>query len=90
MGHILAIRSERESLFKTGIFSNKPLLGALLLIVALQLVIIYIPFFNIIFKSQPLTTYEFTIIIAVSSIVFWAVETEKWILRINKKTIIII
>lgn len=85
MGHVMAIRSERESLFKIGMFSNKPLLGALLLTVALQLTIIYSPFFNNIFKTQPLSIYELVITLAVSSIVFWAVEIEKWIIRLKNK-----
>jgi Ca2+-transporting ATPase len=89
MGHVMAIRSEEESIFKIGVFSNKPLLGALLLTVALQMMIIYTPFFNDIFKTQPLTINELTITIAVSAIVFWAVEIEKWIKQIiNEKTFI--
>lgn len=83
MGHVMAIRSNRESLFKIGVFSNKPLLGALLLTVLLQLILIYSPFFNAIFKTQPLSIYDLAITIAVSSIVFWAVEIEKWIFRIR-------
>ena len=31
LGHVLAIRSERESLFTQGVFSNKPLFGAVVL-----------------------------------------------------------
>jgi Ca2+-transporting ATPase len=81
MGHVMAIRSERESLFKIGLFSNKPLLGALLLTVGLQMILIYSPFFNDIFKTQPLSIYELIITLAVSSIVFWAVEIEKWVIR---------
>lgn len=86
MGHVMAIRSDRESLFKIGILSNKPLLGALALTIALQMMLIYIPFFNSVFKTQPLTIYELTITLLVSSIVFWAVEIEKWIFRLKKKT----
>jgi Ca2+-transporting ATPase len=83
MGHVMAIRSERESLFKIGVFSNKPLLGALLLTVLLQMMLIYVPFFNSIFKTQPLSIYELAITLAVSSVVFWAVELEKWIFRLR-------
>lgn len=85
MGHVMAIRSERESLFKIGLFSNKKLLGALLLTVALQLAIIYSPSFNIIFKTQPLSIYELAVTLAASSIVFWAVEIEKWVMRIKSE-----
>ena len=87
MGHVMAIRSERESLFKIGIFSNKPLLGALLLTVGLQLILIYSPFFNTIFKTQPLSIYELAITLVVSSVVFWAVEIEKWVNRSRNKNI---
>ena len=85
MGHVMAIRSDRESLFKIGVFSNKPLLRALFLTVILQLMLIYVPFFNTIFKTQPLSIYELAITLIVSSVVFWAVEFEKWIIRINTK-----
>jgi Ca2+-transporting ATPase len=85
MGHVMAIRSEQESLFKIGVFSNKPLLGALFITVVLQLLIIYSPLLNIIFKTQPLSVYELIITIVVSSIVFWAVEIEKWIRRLGNK-----
>lgn len=84
LGHVMAIRSEGESIFKTGIFSNKPMLWALSITVTLQLMVIYTPFFNKIFRTQPLTLYELGITILVSAIVFWAVEIEKWIKR-NKK-----
>jgi Ca2+-transporting ATPase len=57
------------------------LLWALLLSFTLQMMIIYTPFFNDIFKTQPLTLYELGIIILVSTILFWAVEIEKWIKR---------
>jgi Ca2+-transporting ATPase len=77
MGHVMAIRSDKESVFKIGVLSNKPMLGALLITIALQLMIIYTPFFNDIFKTQPLTIYELGITVLVSSIVFWAVEIEK-------------
>lgn len=81
MGHVLAIRSERESLFKIGLFSNKPILGALLLTVVLQLLIIYVPLLNVIFKTHPLSVFDLCLTVLASSIVFWAVEIEKWVFR---------
>ncbi len=81
MGHVLAIRSEKESLFKIGLFSNRPLLGAVTLTFALQMATIYIPFLNPIFKTAPLTLSELSMTLALSSVVFFSVEIEKWWLR---------
>lgn len=81
LGHAMAIRSEQESIFKIGVFSNKPMLLAILITIGLQLMVIYLPFLNEVFKTQPLTLLELTITIAVSSIVFWAVEIEKRVKR---------
>ena len=79
LGHVLAIRSERQYLIKQGIFSNLELLGAVLLTFLLQLGVIYLPFANEIFKTQPLTFNELIICIAASAIVFHAVEFEKFV-----------
>lgn len=85
LGHVMAIRSDRESLFKIGIFSNKPMILALVITILLQLMIIYTPFFNDVFKTQPLSIYELSLTIAISSIVFWLVELEKIIKRMKWK-----
>jgi Ca2+-transporting ATPase len=81
MGHVLAIRSARESLFSQGIFSNKPLVGAFLLTFILQMATIYVPPLNPIFKTEPLSLQELTLTLALSSVVFLAVEIEKFIKR---------
>ncbi len=81
LAHVLAIRSEKESLFRIGLFSNKYLLAAVLLTFVLQMATIYVPSLNPIFKTQPLTLAELTITLALSSLVFWAVEIEKLIKR---------
>jgi Ca2+-transporting ATPase len=85
MGHVLAIRSERRSLFSIGVFSNKPLFGAVLLTVLLQLLITYIPFLQSIFKTQSLSPNEFIIVGIASSLVFFAVEIEKGISKRKRR-----
>jgi len=79
LGHVLAIRSDREFLYKQGLFSNPMLLGAVLLTLLLQLAVIYLPFANQLFKTAPLSFNELMICIGASAIVFHAVEAEKWI-----------
>jgi len=81
MAHVLAIRSERDSLFQQGVWSNRPLLGAVLLTFFLQLAVIYVPVFNGIFKTAPLSATELTICLALSMVVFVAVEMEKLAVR---------
>lgn len=83
--HVMAIRSSYASVFKIGFFSNKPLVFAISIAVILQLLIVYIPFFNKTFQTDPLNIFEFTLTILVSSIVFWMVETEKLIQRRKEK-----
>jgi Ca2+-transporting ATPase len=77
LGHVMAIRSERQSLFKLGLFSNKPLIGAVVLTIALQMSVVYVPFANEIFKTQPLTFAELGICVGLSMVVLIAVEIEK-------------
>ena len=55
MGHVLAVRSERESLFRQGLFSNVPILGAVLFTLVLQMALLYLPLFNSVFKTAPFT-----------------------------------
>jgi Ca2+-transporting ATPase len=84
MGLAMAFRS-KLSVFTAGIFSNWRMIGAIAMTFVLQLMLIYIPALNVIFKTQPLTLRELFITIAVSSIVFWAVEAEKLIFRLMKR-----
>lgn len=84
LGHVMAIRSNRQSIFKVGVFSNKPMTMALIATVSLQLLIIYVPFLNPVFKTQALSLKELMITLAASSIVFWIVELEKMIRALYK------
>jgi Ca2+-transporting ATPase len=81
MGHAMAIRSDWKSLFSQGVFGNKPLVGAVLLTLGLQMAVIYVPFLQSIFKTEALSFAELMICLGLSSIVFWAVEIEKWFKR---------
>ena len=85
MGHVLSIRSEYFYLFRQGIFSNLPLIGAVLLTFFLQIAILYIPVLNDIFSVQPLTWKELLVCLLLSSIVFHAVEMEKFVRGLLKK-----
>ena len=77
MAHVLAIRSETVSLWRLGLFTNKPLLGAVLLTFALQMATIYVPVLNPIFRTEPLSLPELALCLAAAAVVWVAVELEK-------------
>jgi Ca2+-transporting ATPase len=77
MAVVLACRSENDSLLRTGVFSNRPLLGAILLTAAAQAAAVYLPFFNGILGTAPLTAFELSLTLAVAGVVFFAIEAEK-------------
>jgi P-type Ca2+ transporter type 2C len=83
LSHVMAIRSGDESLFKVGLLSNKPLLGAVALTFVLQLLAIYAPFFQRFLEAEALPLADLAIAVAMSTIIFWAVEIEKWRTRRN-------
>jgi Ca2+-transporting ATPase len=85
MGHVLAIRSENQSFFNSGILSNKPLIGAVLLGLGLQLIVTFVPFFQPIFQTETLNIKEFIVVGVLSSLVFFAVEIEKLFSRRRRK-----
>jgi Ca2+-transporting ATPase len=79
--HSLAVRSETESLFHIGLFSNLPMLGAVIVTLLLQLMVIYVPALNSIFYTQPLPMLDLAVCLVLSSLVLFAVEIEKWLVR---------
>ena len=79
--HSLAVRSETASLFSIGLFSNLPMLGAVVLTLLLHMAVIYTPALNSIFYTQPLPMFDLAVCLLLSSLVLFAVEIEKWLAR---------
>lgn len=79
LGHAMAIRSERDSVFSLP--NNRFLTWTVLGTLALQLATIYVPFLHPVFKTDTLTALELLVCLGASSIVFFAVELEKWAIR---------
>jgi P-type Ca2+ transporter type 2C len=72
------MRSDRDSLFRIGVFSNRPMLAAVLLTIGLQLAVIYVPVLQSVFKTTALSGRDLVISIGLSTAVFGAIELEKW------------
>ncbi len=81
MGHAYGLRSHKESVFTMNPLGNRFLLYALLITVAIQISTIYLPFFNNLFGTRPLTMGQLILCLALSTVVFIAVEIEKLLMR---------
>ncbi|KPJ80542.1 MAG: ATPase [Gammaproteobacteria bacterium SG8_30] len=79
--HVMVIRSERESLFTIGIWSNAPLAWVVAGSVALQLAIVYTPIGNRWFNTHPLSAGELAVAFGAAAVILLAVETEKALVR---------
>jgi Ca2+-transporting ATPase len=81
----MASRSARQSFFSKGIFSNP--VGSMLAIgvVLLKLMVFYVPFFQKLFNTQPLTIQQLTVSFLCGSVVFIAIEIEKWLGRLKER-----
>ncbi|MGB7443795.1 MAG: cation-translocating P-type ATPase [Coleofasciculaceae cyanobacterium] len=82
----LAVRSDRDSLFKIGVLSNKPLLGVVLITFALQFAVVYVPFLQDFFETTALSGQHLAISLGLSILVFASVELQKWLMRGRKRT----
>jgi len=74
-------RTERESLFKVGIFTNRFLLLSEFVGLGIMAVISYVPFAQEIFKTGPLTAADWAFLAVAAVTLFWAEEARKWYLR---------
>jgi Ca2+-transporting ATPase len=81
LANVLAVRSERDSLFRIGLLSNTPLLAAVTLTVALQLAVVYVPFLQEVFTTRALSAEDLALSLVLSTVVFWGVEVEKLLIR---------
>ncbi len=81
LAHVMAIRSDRESLLKVGVLSNRPMAFAVVLTVVLQLLLIYVPALNRVFDTAPLSLPELGLCFGCAAVVLLAVEIEKALVR---------
>jgi Ca2+-transporting ATPase len=81
LGNALAVRSERRSFFAIGACTNRPLLFTVIGTTLLQLGAVYLPWANKVFRTQPLSAAELGTALALSSVIFIAVELEKLVRR---------
>jgi Ca2+-transporting ATPase len=79
LGNALSTRSFSRSLLAPGLFANRGMWGAIVLTIALQLLIIYIPFLDTVFKTTVLDTKAMTCIVLVTLASTVLIELLKFI-----------
>jgi P-type Ca2+ transporter type 2C len=81
LGNALSVRFVYHSIFSAGLFANRGMWGAIILTVMLQLLIVYVPFLNTVFKTTPLNWKIMMIILGVTLVCVLCIEFVK---RLNK------
>ncbi len=76
-------RSERFSIFKIGLFSNRTMVVAVTVSLLLLLAVVYVPFLQAAFKTVPLGWESWRLMLPLILIPSVAAEGMKWILRIR-------
>jgi Ca2+-transporting ATPase len=85
MGNALATRSDRDSVFVIGLFTNRLMLGSILLTFVLQMLLIYVPPLQDVFHTSALSATDLLLCLVLSTIVFWCVESAKVVRRNPEK-----
>lgn len=83
---VFAIRSPRQTIWQIGFLTNRKLIYAVLLSMALQLMVIYVPLFQTPFHTEALTAWDWVRTIVISLSAFLIVELMKWARQRRAKT----
>jgi P-type Ca2+ transporter type 2C len=83
--HAQNVRSDTDSLFKTGVFTNKYLAGAIVFSILLQFGVILIPFMREIFKVTVLDQNQLFLVIGLSMVPVLVTELMKLAGKLARK-----
>jgi Ca2+-transporting ATPase len=81
MFYLFNCRSVTHPFWTLGFWSNKFFWPGVGVMTLLQLIYTYVPFFNTIFRSAPMSLLDWGLVLANSLVIFLAVEMEKWLRR---------
>ncbi len=75
--HAFNLRSTRYSIFKLGLFSNPYLIWATIIVLLSEIAIIYLPFFQRIFETVPLTAGDWAWVVGLGLVPLIVMEIAK-------------
>ena len=81
IGMVMNNRTDYESVFKRGLFSNRYINAGLVIEILLLIAVIYVPFLHGIFNTAPIGVIEWIYLICIPFIVFGIEEGRKKIMR---------
>ena len=81
IGMVLNCRTEIQSVFKAGLFSNKRVIQGIIFEIVLINLIIYVPFMQKIFQTAPLGIREWALLIILPPVILLVEEIRKAIFR---------
>jgi len=79
--NVFNVRSEKESIFRTRVLSNPFLFYSVVASIIAQILIIYVPGFQFIFRTSALSLQDWLLIIGVAVTILVVVEVEKALRR---------
>lgn len=83
IGNVFACRTQNESAFRSGIFSNRLIIWGIVIEIILSIFIIYHPWGNAIFATHPLPFGIWAVLIPFALLLFFSEELRK--LFVNKR-----
>jgi Ca2+-transporting ATPase len=83
--HSFNCRSTHESIFSLGFFTNTKLVYATLISFLLRMAVVYIPFLQVVFKTEPLSWFDWCLVLIISSFPLLAMELVKLFTRLRGK-----
>lgn len=84
MAVVLAVRSDRTSLLRIGIMSNRPLVGAIVITFCLQLAVVFTPALNPLFHTEPMTAAALAATVALAMGMLLVSEVQKGVMRLRR------
>ncbi len=81
IGMVMNNRTDYESVFKRGLFSNRYINAGLIIEILLLIAVIYVPFLHGIFNTAPIGVIEWIYLICIPFVVFGLEEGRKKIMR---------
>ena len=83
--YMIHCRSLKDNILKIGWFSNPTVFWGIGVILALQALFIYLPFFQTVFQTEPLSLKDLGLTAAASFAIFPIISLEKWIRSMARK-----